>query len=192
MNLKVKDLMTTGMYSALYFVHVCVGTAIGFFVMHSGNMLLVPAIIGLISGTIYLLLVNKVRKFGAITLLGLVMATFFFLSGYFILSFIPSLICGVLADSVSKLGGYQKRLTNILSYIVFSFGNFGPIFLMWFAKDDYIKRLVEKGKDQTYIANVMVDFDMVHVMVLVICCVVGGLFGEYMLNKHFKKAGLIT
>lgn len=189
-QLKIKDLMTTGVYAALYFIHVALGTFTGVVILHSGNMLLAPAITGLISGTVYFVLVGKVKKFGAITLVGVVMATFFFLSGHFILSFIPSLLCGILADGLAKVGHYTSSLWNSVSYVAFSFGNFGPILFMWFAKEAYIQRLVEKGKDATYIQNVMVNFDVTHILVVLVCSIIGALIGQYMLRKHFNRAGL--
>ncbi|MBF0779868.1 MULTISPECIES: MptD family putative ECF transporter S component [unclassified Granulicatella] len=192
MNLRVKDLMTTGMYAALYFVHVAIGTLIAVILLHSGNMLYAPAFSALISGTVYFILIDKVKKFGAITLVGITMALFFLLSGHFALSFLPFLICGIVADYMAKLGKYKQKLTNMVSYIIFSFGNFGPILFMWLAKDAYVQRLVEKGKDMAYIQNVMVEFDVWHIALLVVCSVIGGLIGQYMLEKHFRKAGLLS
>ena len=195
-KLTVKDAMTIGVFGALYFLFVGLGTYVGVVVLHSGNMMLAPACTALFAGTVYLVLVAKVRKFGAITIVGVMMALFFLLSGHFLWSFIQNLLFGVAADWVAKLGGYRSRVTNLLSYIVFSFGNLGPILLMWVAKEAYIARLLEKGKDWTYINNVMVPFSAEQVFFLigsvVVCGVIGGLFGHYMVRKHFEKAGLVS
>ncbi len=193
-NLQIKDVMTIGVYAALYFVCVGLGTLVGVVIIHSGNMMLAPAFTALLAGTVYFVLIDKVPKFGALTMVGIVMSCFFFLSGHFILSFVPSLLCGILGDGIALLGKYKSKWLNLLSYIVFSFGNLGPIILMWVMRDAYIDRLLDKGKDWTYINNVMVDFTFDNVFYLsatiIIGAVIGGLFGQYMLNKHFKKAGL--
>lgn len=194
-QLTIKDLMTIGVYAALYFLFVGLGTLIGVLLIHSGNMTYAPVFAALLCGTVYMLLIAKVRKFGAIFLVGAVMAIFFFLSGHFILSFVPSLLFGFLGDMVAKLGDYRKPLTNLLSYVVFSFGNLGPIILMWFMKEAYINRLLEKGKDMTYISNVMVDFTVGNVLwlfgLIAIAGLAGGLFGQFLVKKHFAKAGMV-
>lgn len=194
-ELSIKDLMTTGVYSALYFICVGLGTLMGVVFSHSANMMYAPVFAALLSGTVYMLLIAKVRKWGAISLLGLVMASFFFLSGHFVLSFLPSLIFGLLADGIGKLGKYRHKLYNLISYVVFSFGNLGPIVLMWFMREAYIRRLLEKGKDMTYIQNVMIDFTVTNVLQLFVLIalagLVGGLFGQHILRKHFAKAGMV-
>lgn len=195
-KLNMKDIITIGVYSALYFAFVGIGTLIGVVILHSGNMLLAPIVTALIAGTVYFLLVNKIQKFGAIFSIGIVMSVFFFLSGHYILSFFPSLLFGLLADLIAKIGEYQNKNLNLFSYIVFSYGNLGPIILMWFAKEQYIARLIEKGKDMTYINNVMVEFSLENVSHLAIgifiTALIGGLFGQYLISKHFKKAGMIS
>lgn len=195
-KLNMKDVITIGVYSALYFMFVGLGTLIGVVILHSGNMLLAPVVIALISGTVYFLLVDKVQKFGAIFSVGIVMSVFFFLSGHYILSFFPSLLFGLIADLIAKIGKYKNKGFNLFSYIIFSYGNLGPIILMWFAKEQYIARLIQKGKDMTYINNVMVEFSLKNVSHLVIgifvTALVGGLFGQYLIKKHFKKAGMTS
>lgn len=195
-QLTIKDLMNIGAYAALYFVCVALGTLVGVVLFHSGNMMLAPAFTGLFAGTVYMVLVSRVQKMGAITLVGVMMACFFFFSGHFIVSFIPSLLFGVLADLIAKGGRYQHKGWNLLSYMVFSWGNLGPIILMWVAREAYIQRLLDKGKDMTYVHNVMVDFNVQNVAflfgIVAICALVGGLFGQYMVRKHFNKAGLTS
>lgn len=193
-HLKIKDIMIIGSFSALYFLCVGLGTLVGVLLIHSGNMMLAPAFTGLFAGTVYMLLISKVKKWGAISLLGIVMAAFFFFSGHFILSFLPSLVCGLLADTLAKWGHYRSKTFNLMSYIVFSFGNLGPIILMWFMKEAYIQRLLDKGKDMTYINHVMIDFTLENVVYLsltiLVGAIIGGLFGQYMIRKHFDKAGI--
>ncbi len=59
---------------------------------------------------------------------------------------------------VAKSGHYKQKWTNLLSYIIFSFGNLGPIILMWFMRDAYEANLLAHGKSAEYIARVMLDF----------------------------------
>ena len=63
----------------------------------------------LISGSVYMLLAAKLQKFGGITIMGLVMGLFFFVSGHFVLSFAANIICGVAADLVAAAGKYRSK-----------------------------------------------------------------------------------
>lgn len=90
-KLKIKDIMTIGALCALYFICVCLGTLLGIPFDKSGNMFYAPAFAALLSGTVYLLMIAKVRKFGAITILGIVMGAFFFLTGYFFAASLPAI-----------------------------------------------------------------------------------------------------
>lgn len=96
------------------------------------------------------------------------------------------------ADLIAKIGNYEKKLLNLLSYVVFSFGNLAPIMMMWVVREAYINRLVARGKSETYISEVMIDFNVAWLsLCIVLGALIGGLFGQYMLKKHFSKAGLV-
>ena len=194
-QLKIKDLMSTGVYAVLYFICVGIGTLIGTFVIGHGHMVWVPAFCALLSGVVYMVLVAKVGKFGAISLVGLMMALFFLAVGRFFLSFVPSLVFGIAADYIASSGAYRNKWTNLVSYVVFSFGNIGPIFLMWLTRDAYVANLMARGKDMAYINTVMVAFDWQNVALVfgsvIVFGIIGGLFGQAMVQKHFVKAGMV-
>ncbi|MCQ9215735.1 MptD family putative ECF transporter S component [Streptococcus gallolyticus] len=193
--MKTKDIITTGIYTALYFVFLCLGTLLSVLLAYSANMKYAPAFIALLAGTVYMLLIAKTKKFGCLILMSAVISVFFFMSGLFAFSFLPNLICGILADIIAKFGKYENKLYNLISYIIFSFGNLGPVIMMWVVRDAYIEHLVAIGKDTSYINEVMVNFDFSNVawlsLTIIIGGLLGGLFGQYMLKKHFNKAGMV-
>lgn len=193
--MKTKDIITTGIYTALYFVFLCLGTLLSVLLAYSANMKYAPAFIALLAGTVYMLLIAKIKKFGCLILMSAVISVFFFMSGHFAFSFLPNLISGILADIIAKFGKYENKLYNLISYIVFSFGNLGPVIMMWVVRDAYIEHLVAIGKDTSYINEVMVNSDFSNVawlsLTIIIGGLLGGLFGQYMLKKHFNKAGMV-
>ena len=195
-KLQVKDLMVTGAFAALYFVCVGLGTLLSLIFDQSGNMMYAPAGAALLAGPVYMVLVAKVGKFGSISLVGAVMAMFFFLSGYMTAAFLPSLTFGFLAEIVAKVGNYKQKWTNLLSFIVFSFGNLGPIILMWLMRDAYEAHLLARGKSADYIARVMLDFTPENVlwlsMTIILAALISGLFGQYMLKRYFKQSEFLT
>lgn len=194
-KLKVGDLINIGVFSALYFVCLSVGTLLGVVLIPGGTHIFAPSFAALLSGVVYMFLVTKVKKFGAISIVGILLALFYFSSGHFGPTFLASLVFGFLADFVAKKGNYVNDKWNLASYFVFSLGNLGPILPMWFMKEAYVQSLVERGKDTVYITKVLASFEwpvIAAVLVsLVLFSIIGGVFGQKMVKKHFSKAGLV-
>ena len=116
-KLTVPDLISVGVFTALYFVLVTVATFACALLPGVGNILL-PAVAALISGSVYMLLAAKLQKFGGITIMGLVMGLFFFASGHFVLSFAANIICGFAADLVAAAGKYRSKKLLLASFVV--------------------------------------------------------------------------
>ena len=158
------------------------------------GMILLPAATALVAGAIYFMLIAKVPKFGGITAMGLVMGIFFFVSGHFVVSFAANVVCGIAADIVARAGRYKSRALNVVSYVVFSYGLMGPILPMWLMKDAYVANLVARGKDSAYIetffAGINTGTAVLCVTLTLVCAIVGGLFGQWLLERHLKKANL--
>ena len=103
-KLTIPDLISIGVFTAIYFVLVTIATFASALLLPGVSNIFLPAIAALISGSVYMLLAAKLQKFGGITIMGLVMGLFFFVSGHFVLSFAAQILCGVLADWVGSLG----------------------------------------------------------------------------------------
>lgn len=194
-RLDVPDFISIGIYTAIYFVLVTIATFSSGILFAGFAYVLLPALAALISGCVYMLMVAKVPKFGAITIMGIVMGLFFFASGHFILSFGANIVCGILADIICKIGKYKNKMLILLSYIVFSFGLTGPVLPLWFMKDAYVANLIERGKDAGYIDAMFASINMgtfgICCIAILICAIIGGIFGQRMMKKHFQKAGII-
>ena len=194
-KLTVPGLISVGVFTAVYFVLVAIATfASGAIVPGFSNVIL-PALAALISGCVYMLLVAKVQKFGAITIMGCVMGLFFLVSGHFALAFIANVACAVVADLVARAGSYKSRAGLLASYVVFSYGLTGPVLPLWLMKDAYVANLEARGKSAEYIGNLFANINQttlaVCIVSILVCAVVGGLFGQRMMKKHFEKAGII-
>lgn len=127
--------------------------------------------------------------------MGLVMGLFFFVSGHFVLSFASNIVCGIAADLVARAGKYKSKKGLLLSYIIFSYGLTGPVLPLWFMKSAYVANLEGRGKDAAYIdalfANINMTTFVICLVAILVCAVLGGLFGQKMLKKHFVKAGIV-
>ncbi|WP_455501026.1 MptD family putative ECF transporter S component [Gemmiger sp.] len=194
-KLTIPDLISVGVFTALYFVLVAVATFACALLPSVGNILL-PAVAALISGSVYMLLVAKLQKFGGITIMGLVMGLFFFVSGHFVLSFAANIVCGLAADFIAAAGKFKSKKLLLASYVVFSYGLTGPILPLWFMKDAYIANLTARGKDAAYIDTLFAPINggsfAASMIAILVCAVIGGLFGQKMMQKHFEKAGIVA
>lgn len=194
-KLTIPDLISIGVFTAIYFVLVTMATFASALLLPGVSNIFLPAIAALISGSVYMLLAAKLQKFGGITIMGLVMGLFFFVSGHFVLSFAANILFGVLADWVASLGKYYDRKLLFVSYILFSYGLTGPILPLWFMKDAYVAALQARGKDAAYIDALFAPINtgtfIVCLVSILVCAVIGGLFGQKMIKKHFTKAGIV-
>lgn len=194
-KLTVPDLISVGVFTALYFVLVTVATFTCALLPGVGNIVL-PALAALISGSVYMLLAAKLQKFSGITIMGLVMGLFFFVSGHFVLSFATNIACGLLADLIAARGKFRSEKLLLVSYVVFSYGLTGPILPLWFMKDAYIANLTARGKDAAYIDTLFAPINngsfVAAMAAILVCAVLGGLFGQRMMKKHFEKAGIVA
>lgn len=194
-GLSVPDLITIGVFSALYFALVAVATLVSTLLLAGFGSILLPAVAALISGCVYMLMVARVGKFGGITIMGMVIGLFLFVSGHFVLSFIASIVFPLAADLIARAGHYRSRIGLLISYVVFSYGLTGPILPLWFMKDAYVASLQARGKDAAYIdgvfANINIGTFFISMGAILLCALIGGWIGQRLCTKHFAKAGIV-
>jgi conserved hypothetical integral membrane protein TIGR02185 len=190
-KLTIQELIFTGVYTAIYFFAVAIVMVVLKFILPVVDNLFLPAASALFTGIIYLLMMEKVPRFGGISVMGGVFGLLFLVTGHFPMSVFPSFICAILADLIQyKLKGNEKVRTTI-SYIIFSFGLTGPLLPMWFMKNAYVDSLIKRGKDMDYINYVfapMTTLGFIACVVSIIVCAVLGLYlARKLAAKHFQK-----
>lgn len=186
-KLKVQDLIAVGIYTAIYFLAISICLLILKFVIPGFHNLFIPAVSALFTGIVYLLLQQRVPKFGAITIMGSVVALFFLMTGHFPLAFLPGVIFSLLADLIQYKTALPKKVRTITSYIVFSYGLMGPILPLWFMKNAYVSSLEARGKNQVYIQQVFEHVSMNIFIASMVSVFFGALFGYYLATYLFKK-----
>ena len=122
-GLSVKDLVTTGIFTALLFVFIMVGGV--FFATNPMLTFFMPAGSALLAGPVYLLMIAKVHKRWSITIMGVIMAIIWFVTGMHWAFALGYLIMAVVADFVAGTKQYKSKKINSLSYILFSLGGTG-------------------------------------------------------------------
>ena len=186
-----KNILTTLLAVVLYFLCLGIGVLLGHLVDSTGNMFYAPAFSALVGGSVYMFLLVKVPRFGAITTLGFFMALFFLASKHGAGAFLPAITCGLAADAIARLGNYKDRIKNTLSFLVFAFSTSGPILLMWISPESYAATLLSRGKSQEYIDRIMVapELDKIFLFVasILLCALIGALVGQFLTQKMADK-----
>jgi len=103
-----KDLITVGIFSALYFVINFIFMLLGG--LHPLIWILMPGFIALFSGIPFMLMCAKVQKPWAVLLMGIITGLIYFVTGQFtvviLVTFVISCALAELARAVTKYGSF--------------------------------------------------------------------------------------
>ena len=105
-GLGVKDLVTVGIFSALFLVFALVGGI--FFAPNPVLTFYMPVGSALLCGPVYLLMLAKVKKRWAVSILGAILCIVWFVTGMHWAMALGYLVMGVAADFVAGAGEYKK------------------------------------------------------------------------------------
>ncbi|AJD32174.1 MULTISPECIES: MptD family putative ECF transporter S component [Clostridium] len=193
-KLQIKDLVTIGIFSAIYF-------AVNLIVMVCGGIspiiwIFMPAIIALLCGVIFMLMTAKVQKFGAILIMSIITALIYFATGQFtVVLLISFAIVSIIAEFIRRSFGYKSFTGNLIAYSIFSLGMTGSPLPIWLFGDSFLKSIMEQGMSASYVEGLktLTSTGMLVSMYVAtfIAALIGGFIGKSMLKKHFKKAGIV-
>lgn len=193
-KLKGKDLITIGIFSAIYFVINFI-----FMVMsgiHPIMWILMPGFIALFTGIPFMLMTAKVQKAGAVFLMGLITGLIYFATGQFtVVILITFVICCVLAELIRFLTKYHSFMGNGISFIFFSMGMVGSPLPIWLFRKNFLSQIREQGMPVSYVSTLQAISSNGMLIILfvvpVICSIVGFLIAKALFKKHFVKAGIV-
>jgi len=189
-KLQAKDLINVGIFTAIYFVLFFVGMMAGYIPIF---IVLLPLICPILCGIPFMLYLTKVKKFGMVTLTGLILGLLALLMGSGIEVLVAGLVFGLLADLIFKAGNYRSLKWTIIGNGVFSLWIMGYVSRMFLARDAYFAK-VAAGYGQEY-ADTLMSYTPGWVfptlfVVAFLGGVLGALLGRAVLKKHFEKAGI--
>ena len=190
-KLQTKDLINLGLFTVLYFViGCCVAIPIGFVPIF---LPVLGSLWSLITGIPFMLFLTRVKKFGMVTIMGVLSGLLMGLTGMGFWGVPMGLIFGLLGDLILKSGDYKSAKKGIISHGVFSMwiiGNYIPIVA---TRDSYYQQLIS-GYGQEYADSIMSYISAYTLPLLLIagfvCGAIGGVIGQKIFKKHFKRAGI--
>ncbi len=192
MKLTVKDLITVGLFSLIYFIGFVISGMLGYIPV---CVVILPFLAGILGGIPFVLLAIKEQKFGAVTLLGTISGLLAFLMGQTWISIIFGFVFGLIADFIMKSGSYKTWKNNLLGYSVFTLWTIGTMLPMWIMRDSFFEMYRNNGGTDAYIDAVMKLTPNYMLAVIAVLGLMGGflgaVLGKAVLKKHFKKAGIV-
>lgn len=191
-GLTIKDLVTIGIFTALFFVFELIGSipfapnpALTFYQSYG---------IALLGGPVFLLMAAKVPKHGTIAILGIINGIIWFTMGMHWGMDIGYVVMGIIADIVAGIKGFRSIKLNIFSYALFCLGPAGVLLVYSADPGAWASTMLHNGLSQDYVdmmASSMPDH-MIPIVFLgtLVIAAVSGLVGSRLLRKQFKKAGI--
>ena len=187
-KLKIKDLVTIGVFTVIYFVLMFLSGMIGIVPI---LYLAYPTVAGIITGIVIMLFMAKVQKPWGLFILGLICSFIVIAMGNTYIILIHALISMVIAEFVRKIGGYKSFKYNMLSFTIFNTWICGFLMQILLAKDKVIEIAETRGMGYAYIMKLIALLNFSSMILVYIGAIVGGIIGAYIgkafLKKHFKK-----
>lgn len=192
-GLSIKDLVTIGIFAALFAAVTMVGGAI--FASNPVLTFLLPPVVALITAPVYLVLITKVPKHGPILILGNLMSLIMFLSGMYWMWSIAYIVFAVIAEVVSGINNFNSIKLNIIGYIIFSLNPLITYSMLWINQKEYMNYLISKGTSQEYLTTMAATAQdwMLPAMWIgtIVLGFIGAIIGKKLLEKQFEKAGIV-
>lgn len=191
-KLTIKDLVTTGIFCALYLLFLILGMVI--FAPNPVLTFVSPCASALLTGPVVLLLFAKVPKHGPIIILGTVIGILLFVTGMFWGWLITLVVLGIVADLIAGAGKFKNIKLNILSNIIFALNPMGSYIFLWINREGYFSYMVGKGTEQAYVETMgaVAQPWMLWAMIgsVIVAALISAVVGKIMLKKQFEKAGI--
>ena len=191
-KLQAKDLINLGLFTVLYFVlGCCVAIPIGFVPVF---LPILGALWSLITGIPFMLFLTRVKKFGMVTLMGILSGLLMGLTGMGFWGVPMGVIFGLLGDMILKSGGYKSAKMSLFGYAVFSLWMVGTYIPMYFTVEASWRSFADSFGEE-YADRVMAVMPMWSSLLVVagifLFAILGGMLGRRLLRKHFAKAGIV-
>lgn len=190
-SLQSKDLIIAGAFAALYIVvmFLC-ASLVGLIPL---AYILAPLILAVVLSPIWSLYVTKIPKRGAILILSILVGLLTMMGGVWQAG-VWSLLIGIVAELIAAVGKYKSRKAYLVSYIIFACTNMGPFWMLFFAKQAFLDLCTAYyGADYAATLDALTPpwFILVFIALALVGGFIGGTFGQRLIRKHFKKAGVV-
>lgn len=189
-KLSVKDLVTVGVFTVVYFIVFFVSAMTGFVPVMA---VFYPVLIAALAGIPCVLFFTKVEHFGMVTIMSTLTGLLICLMGYGYFGIITGIIFGLIADLIMKSGDYKSFSKMVIGYAIFSIWVMGTQLPMFLSVKAYAEPFrATQGDEFVDGLEALVSWNMCAVVLLatIVAAVVGAFIGKAVLKKHFVRAGI--
>ena len=188
-HLNAKDLINVGIYTAICAV-LC--TAVAMTGVIPIMMVLLVVIVPIITGIPYMMFLTKVKKFGMILIMNILLGAFMWVTGMSYYALIVGTISGLIAELIYRSADYSSKRWGIITYAVSMIYLWANYFGIFFNAEAYFSTRQNFGQEYIDSVTALLPMWMCPVLLIVdfICAVIGGWIGTRLLKKHFEKAGI--
>lgn len=194
-KLKAKDLVTIGVFSAVYFIMAMIAEVI--MGMTPVTYIFSSALMGLLCAPIYFIAMIKIGKplasFILLTVNGVIWGIF----GVLPIT-ISMIFFGLVTEFILRHEGYKSFKRIAVAHVVSIYSYFiGSVFMLYFFTDRYIVWAVStaypefEGFIRSYVGHAKGVLGILGVIAILLFSVLGSVLAKRILSKHFKKAGVI-
>ena len=189
-RLKIKDLVTIGVFAVIYLV---IMFGVGMIGVIPILFLVYPTILGIVSGTVVMLFMAKVQKPWALLIFGMLTPIFMMVEGHTYILVLHAFVVILIAELIRRAGNYNSFKYNMLSFAIFNTWICGSLMQMLWAREKYIEMTMMMGNEYVEALERLVTYP--HMALVYIGAILGGLIGanigRILLKKHFIKAGIV-
>ncbi|MEU0399889.1 MptD family putative ECF transporter S component [Streptomyces sp. NPDC006197] len=188
-----RDLINIGIFGALYIVTVGIFNLLEFI---SPIATLVTSAVSIVAaGVPFMLFLTRVRHAGMVTVFAVIVNGFMLLIGSPPIGMVIGVVAALVAEALLYAGRYRSRKMSVLAYAVFSTWFAGLFAPMLYARDEFLSSPYMDSMGAEYVEKldallspaVLIAFDVS----TLVFGVIGGALGVRLLDKHFRKAGLV-
>ena len=190
-RLNTKDLIYAGAFCALYIVAMLI-VVMGSSVILPILYFIAPLTVGTVCGTIYMLYLLKVRKFGAALILGIIFSILTNSITWYSLAVV--LGASLAAELMIFLGKYASKKMYLLSYVFFNLTMAAPYLGFVFNLQDSLRITQDyygEARAKTYETLFGSGFYVFTIALALVGGVIGAFVASRLVKKHFAKAGIV-
>ena len=182
-KLQGKDLINIGIFTAIYFIVIFAAASIGFIPIF---IPLISVIVPLVGGIPMMLFFSKIKKFGMLTICGVLLGIIMLLTGMGWWCIPTGLIFGLISDFMMKACDYKNAKREVLIHGVFSMWVIGAFIPIVVTRDAYYQSLLP-GYGQEYADTLMAYMpDWILPALLIAAFVSGDVY-----KRHVHETGRI-
>jgi len=186
-----KDLITTGIYTALYIVALFVASVVNITPL---TFMFYPAAAAFLGAVFFLMLAVKVKNNFSVIVWGIIVGLLFLVLGMGMA--LPFFVVGAVIAQIMISKTEHNNLTVImLAYMLVAVCSVGGYAQLFFTTDAYLQEASARGLADDFVNGLSnyatMPFLLVVIAVTAVLAGLGNLLGRAIMKKHLIKAGVV-